>query len=104
MMRRLRLNMYRAEDALFLMRKHQWEKEDAEFAKEQARRKKEGHQRRIKKNRERRLKIEAQEKEKRTKQIEEERKIDEEDRKLATSLKIQFCCGNMMRPPIAIFQ
>merc|ERR1739838_286783 len=39
MMRRLRLNMYRAEDAMFPLRKRQWEKEDAEFAKEQERRK-----------------------------------------------------------------
>ena len=51
--------MYRAEDALFMMRKRQWDKEDAEFAKEQTRRKKEAHERRIKKNKERRLKSSA---------------------------------------------
>jgi hypothetical protein len=32
-MRRLRLNMYRAEDAMYLLRKRQWDMEDAEFAR-----------------------------------------------------------------------
>ena len=61
MMRRLRLNMYRAEDAMYLLRKRQWDKEDADFDQEQEWRKKEAHQRRINKNRKRRLKKEAQE-------------------------------------------
>ena len=34
MMRRLRLNFYRAEDMMFIMRKREWAKEDEEFAKE----------------------------------------------------------------------
>ena len=37
MMRRLRLNFYRAEDMMFIMRKRQWEIEDKEFAIEQKR-------------------------------------------------------------------
>ena len=41
MMRRLRLNVYRAEDMMFIMRKKQWEIEDKEFAIEQKRRAKE---------------------------------------------------------------
>ena len=55
MMRRLRLNFYRAEDMMFIARKAQWEAEDREFAVEQARRKKEKRERLIKKNRDRRL-------------------------------------------------
>ena len=56
MMRRLRLNFYRAEDMMFIMRKREWAKEDEEFAKEQKRRAKEKRERLIKKNKTRRLK------------------------------------------------
>merc|ERR1719340_419904 len=55
MMRRVRLNMYRAEDEMFIIRKRQWREEDAEFAKEQARRSQEAKERRKKKNLMRRM-------------------------------------------------
>ena len=61
MMRRLRLNFYRAEDMFFIMRKRQWEMEDKEFAAEQKRRAKEKKERLIKKNRDRRSKKEKEE-------------------------------------------
>ena len=77
-MRRVRLNMYRAEDEMFIIRKRQviisigerqankvimadlfllsqWREEDAEFAKEQARRGREARERRKKKNLMRRM-------------------------------------------------
>ena len=81
-MRRVRLNMYRAEDEMFIIRKRQviirigerqankvirrpimadlfllsqWREEDAEFAKEQARRGREARERRKKKNLMRRI-------------------------------------------------
>ena len=61
MMRRLRLNFYRAEDMLFIYRKRQWEIEDKEFAIEQKRRAKEKRERMVKRNRDRRLQKEKEE-------------------------------------------
>ena len=98
--------MYRAEDAMFLLRKRQWEKEDAEFAKEQERRKKEAHQRRIKKNRERRLRKEEEEREEELKFAQPET-ISPGDKMLVKSLKSHFqcpICEEIMSPPSAIYQ
>ena len=55
MMRWLKLNFYRAEDMMFIMRKRQWEEEDREFAIEQKRRANEKRERIVKKNKERRM-------------------------------------------------
>ena len=54
MMRRLRLNFYRAEDAFLVMKKKQWEAEDKQFAKLQADRKRKAQNKRILQNRQRR--------------------------------------------------
>ena len=99
--------MYRAEDAMFLLRKRQWEKEDAEFAKEQERRKKEAHQRRIKKNRERRLRKEEDEREEVLKLIKPKTSINPGDKMLIKSLKSHFhcpICESVMSPPSTIYQ
>eukprot|EP00092_Neocalanus_flemingeri_P000164 GFUD01000175.1.p1 GENE.GFUD01000175.1~~GFUD01000175.1.p1 ORF type:complete len:249 (+),score=60.36 GFUD01000175.1:56-802(+) len=107
MMRRLRLNMFRAEDAMFMMRKRQWDAEDAEFSKEQLRRKKEAHHRRIKKNRERRLRREEQENTEQLDHLQHENGVNIEDRKLAKLLKSHFkcpICDDLMSPPSSIYQ
>ena len=107
MMRRLRLNMYRAEDALFMLRKCQWAKEDEEFAKEQARRKKEAHERRIKKNRERRLRKEAEENAQHLQHFSKKKELDAADKLLAKSLRSHFkcpICEDFMTPPSPIYQ
>ena len=99
--------MYRAEDAMFMMRKRQWDAEDAEFAKEQLRRKKEAYQRRIKKNRERRLRREDQESIEHLDNIEKESQVNLEDTKLAKTLKSHFkcpICEDLMSPPSPIYQ
>ena len=54
MMRRLRLNFYRAEDAFLIMKKKQWAEEDKEFEKQKKNRKKEDNMKRLMKNRQRR--------------------------------------------------
>ena len=54
MMRRLRLNFYRAEDAFLIMKKKQWAEEDKEFEKQKKNRKKEDNMKRLIKNRQRR--------------------------------------------------
>jgi len=104
MMRRLRLNFYRAEDMLFIMRKKQWAIEDAEFAVEQKRRAKEKTERRIKKNRDRRLK-----KEKEEQKVEVEKKVVEakEEKELQRSMASIFkcpLCDITMSPPRKIYQ
>ena len=107
MMRRLRLNMYRAEDAMYLLRKRQWDKEDAEFAQEQEQRRKEAHQRRIKKNRERRMKKEAQESAEPLNFFQQDCYVGYEDKLLARSLKSHFSCPiceDLMTPPSPIYQ
>ena len=55
MMRRLRLNFYRAEDAFLMLKKKQWAEEDKEFAKKQAERKKKALNKRLIQNKQRRL-------------------------------------------------
>ena len=82
--------MYRAEDAMYLLRKRQWDKEDAEFAQEQERRKKEAHQRRLKKNRERRQNKEAQESVEQLNFFQQDSDVGYEDKLLARSLKSHF--------------
>lgn len=108
MMRRLRLNMYRAEDEMFMMRKRQWRIEDEEFAKEQKRRKKEAHERRVKKNRERRLRKEAEDKKEEDKLLEGMTlQRDKDDQKKKQALLAQFLCpecGASLLPPEPIFQ
>ena len=104
MMRRLRLNFYRAEDMMFIMRKRQWEEEDKEFAKEQKRRAKEKRERLVKKNRDRRLK-----KEKEEQKVEEEKKAveDKEEKELQKGLAALFkcpLCAVTMSPPRKIYQ
>ena len=101
--------MYRAEDAMFMLRRRQWDKEDKEFAEEQERRKKEAHQRRIKKNRERRLKKEEEEKEtvEEYKFFQPEKNVEQKDKLLAKSLRTQFncpICADIMSPPSPIYQ
>lgn len=54
MMRRLRLNFYRAEDAFLILKKQQWAKEDAEFSKQQEERKRRAKNKRILRNKQRR--------------------------------------------------
>ena len=54
MMRRLRLNFYRAEDAFLIIKKQQWAKEDAEFSKQQEERKRRAKNKRILRNKQRR--------------------------------------------------
>ena len=104
MMRRLRLNFYRAEDMLFIMRKRQWEIEDKEFAVEQKRRAKEKKERLIKKNRDRRLKKEKEEQkledEKRAVKAKEEKDLQ---KKMAAMFKCPVC-GITMSPPRKIYQ
>ena len=104
MMRRLRLNFYRAEDMLFIMRKRQWEIEDKEFAIEQKRRAKEKRERMVKKNRERR---EKKEKEEQKLCNEKKAREEKEDRELQSSLVSLFnctLCSVTMAPPKKIYQ
>ena len=54
MMRRLRLNFYRAEDAFLVLRKKQWAEEDKEFSKHQLERKRKAETKRMIQNRLRR--------------------------------------------------
>ena len=54
MMRRLRLNFYRAEDAFLVLKKKQWAEEDKEFAKKQQERKRKSEAKRLVQNRLRR--------------------------------------------------
>ena len=58
MMRRLRLNFYRAEDAFLIMKKREWAQEDIEFAKQQKERKQKSLNKRLVQNRQRRLRKE----------------------------------------------
>ena len=60
MMRRLRLNFYRAEDAFLVMRKRQWAEEDREFKKKQKERKRKAKNKRIEQNKQRRLRKEME--------------------------------------------
>ena len=60
MMRRLRLNFYRAEDAFLVMRKRQWAEEDREFKKKQEERKRKAKNKRIEQNKQRRLRKEME--------------------------------------------
>ena len=60
MMRRLRLNFYRAEDAFLVMRKRQWAEEDREFKKTQDERKRKAKNKRIEQNKQRRLRKEME--------------------------------------------
>jgi hypothetical protein len=104
MMRRLKLNFYRAEDMMFIMRKRQWEEEDREFAIEQKRRAKEKRERIVKKNKERRMR-----KEREGKMLEDERKVNEEreDKELQKAMVSLFkcpLCEVTMSPPKKIYQ
>jgi hypothetical protein len=104
MMRRLKLNFYRAEDMMFIMRKRQWEIEDKEFAIEQKRRAKEKRERIVKKNRERRIKKEMEEK-----KLEDVKKSSEEreDKELQKTIVALFkcpLCDDTMSPPKKIYQ
>ena len=54
MMRRLRLNFYRAEDAFLILKKQQWAKDDKEFAKQQEERKRKAKNKRVLRNKQRR--------------------------------------------------
>ena len=110
MMRRLRLNFYRAEDMMFIMRKRQWAIEDEEFAKEQKRRAKEKRDRLLKKNKARRLKKEMEENNEEPKtdvvkksMIGEDKKEKELEEGLSTLLTCPLC-SVMMSPPREIFQ
>jgi len=108
MMRRLRLNMYRAEDEMFMIKKRQWRQEDAEFALEQKRRKKEAHERRIKKNKERRRRKDeetAAEEGRLKKWVEDQKKGDEgrKQQALLTYFQCPLCDGTLL-PPQLIFQ
>ena len=111
MMRRLRLNFYRAEDAMFIMRKRQWAKEDEEFAKEQKRRAKEKRDRLIKKNKARRLKkdMDSREKSKDVVKKKSHKKMDhdKEEEELKKQLRLLLVCpvcSTMMPPPEPIYQ
>jgi len=100
MMRRLKLNFYRAEDEMFIMRKRQWRMEDEEFAKEQKRRAKEKMDRRIRKNKERRLKRAEEEMADRMK---EER--GQEDQLAISIRSVLHCrqCQTSLAPPTHIY-
>ena len=122
MMRRLRLNFYRAEDMYLIYKKKQWavktdlmicewqllsiftctlQEEDREFKKEQDRRKKEKKERMIRKNKERRMQRQLEE------QREEEERRSVEDARLRRLLApLLRCpgCGAVMAPPVQIFQ
>ena len=110
MMRRLRLNFYRAEDMMFIMRKREWAKEDEEFAKEQKRRAKEKKERLIKKNKARRLKKEmGATKGEQKAEFKEEPKttLDQQDKELGEELSALLkcpVCSKMMTAPQEILQ
>ena len=112
MMRRLRLNFYRAEDMMFIMRKREWAREDEEFAKEQKRRAKEKRARLIKKNKARRRKTERNADKDNSDDvlIEVEKDsllLNKEDSNLKEGLlALLQCplCPNIMSPPAEIYQ
>ena len=110
MMRRLRLNFYRAEDMMFIMRKREWAKEDEEFAKEQKRRAKEKKERLIKKNKARRLKKEmGATKGEQKAEFKEEPKttLDQQDKELGEELSALLkcpVCSKKMTAPQEIYQ
>ena len=110
MMRRLRLNFYRAEDMMFILRKREWAKEDEEFAIEQKRRAKEKKERLIKKNKDRRLKKEMEEQNQEQKFEEKSEpniNIDKEEKELQDKMATLFkcpVCSVMMSPPREIYQ
>merc|ERR1719495_2441565 len=104
MMRRLRLNVYRAEDMLFIMKKRQWEEEDREFAIEQKRRAKEKRERLVKKNRERRLKKEKEAQALEAEKRAAEEKEDEDLRKGLIQLLQCPLCFVELSPPGKIYQ
>ena len=54
MMRRLRLNFYRAEDAFLILKKRQWAEEDKEFTMKQEERKRNAKKKRLLRNKQRR--------------------------------------------------
>ena len=113
MMRRLRLNFYRAEDMMFIMRKREWAKEDEEFAKEQKRRAKEKRERMIKKNKARRLKKESENAVSlysiASNRHDERKQKNEDEKEKALSMKLLALltcplCKAKMLPPEEIFQ
>ena len=59
MMRRLRLNFYRAEDAMLVLKKRQWAEEDAALEKQEKERKRKLLKKRFLQNKERRLRRES---------------------------------------------
>ena len=77
------------------------QEEDAEFKKEQDRRKKEKRERMIKKNKQRRM-----EKMKEELRLEEERQSKEDDhlRRMLETLFVCPFCSTLMSPPNAIYQ
>jgi len=100
MMRRLKLNFYRAEDEMFIMRKRVWRKEDEEFAKEQKRRAKEKHERRIKKNRERRQRKEEEEM---AEIMKDERAQEDQLGASIRSVLVCSVCHTPLAPPTNIY-
>ena len=60
MMRRLRLNFYRAEDAMLVIKKRHWAEEDKAFENQQKERKRKLMKKRLLQNRERRLRRESE--------------------------------------------
>jgi len=100
MMRRLKLNFYRAEDEMFIMKKKQWRREDEEFAREQQRRAKERHERRVRKNRERRL---AREEEEMVNRMAEERRQEDGLAVAIRTLLTCGVCGLSLAPPSVIY-
>jgi len=104
MMRRLRLNFYRAEDMMLIYMKKKWAEEDREFKIEQDRRKKEKRERMIKRNKARRVQREQEEKKAEEEKLQQMFKEEEQLRGVLESLfKCPFC-KVLLAPPSPIYQ
>ena len=124
MMRRLRLNFYRAEDMMLIYMKRKWavrmslcvrrcgvftvqfcvQEEDREFKIEQDRRKKEKREKMIKRNKERRMKREADQQTLEEEKLQQMLKEEDQLRIVLENLfKCPFC-NFLMAPPSPIYQ